>query len=734
MTRLTQFQQAGAPALVDEYFEHVPQRRPRLPKAWSLKKTGRGIIASVELDEERRHLDSTTEFRVRWAREVDMTTLDGVNAGFSRSIVVGQIAVANSAQCLIADEEKQSGYFFLEAADAAGLVSDPTSPRFIPGEFSGGVPGIVQRWRGTESGVQRDGTVWSLINFACEAPESLGAFWGVQPVFQDYPGLGEISFGEAKQYIGGGGGGSIQGEIILPVGRRTGLGTVTTTAASAVVTFGGAENCLARTKAGDYLEILGVIAQIKSVDSASQVTLGIPAGASVNWPGQIVTALASYDFIAKVRIFARSLSQEQTGEVDLSMLPFFDVVLDGLASVPNSPTLSAAAQATSKISTLGNVIRLFITPVKGVEIKCYYIYRAYGDGVPWPDLSYERIGTVQADHHNPTGLLPYDDTNFTSSEKELNQIFSYRATTVNMRDQQSSESNLVEVRCRIDSGADGSDPPAKMGLMNLIYNGYVSGDDTSSVLANNTAQDTNFITDATNLPGRPFGAASGQAYGTGSFRGHTRWESNDGGTGAAGSNPTFANGNEIHWGSAPGAAKAWYVYEETEAWDTTQTPAFVRLRKDGYITYAVLLARAAGDQPNGILGLYLDLYDNGTFRGECPRRYRDPADDNLKWYTGAAAHIDVSCADLLTDWQLFYGVFKLDSSLGTIRQLRFNLAWFNGTQGGVRACEVMCNHGEERGVFTGEIPVNSWPVPGNPPNAFGDGEGGRSGKFLLPLP
>lgn len=666
-------------------------------------------------------ISSATKYAFYWASEADTSTRDKLDAAFRLAVLVDQVPrtyVEREAiyGTLLTDAKYGSGFFFCVGMDDAGNKSAyVVSARQNNEILSGAIPGPVTDLQISESGEPANETTLSVLAFTYVSPAENGdSFVGIQPVIDDYPAVGDRTQFTPLLYGGppyqGAGGGILR---IVPA-RRTGNGTISI-AGTAVTGVGSTFTLFA--KADDQLEVFGIRRRIQSVNSDTSITL------TAAWPtAPAVSGVAQYLAIGKCRVYALALAESLEHTYDETLWPFVDVDIDGDLSAPNAP-------ATLTLTPFGNGIRGQFVQVAGVGIKQYVVYRSTGttDDIT---TATEIIPPIKHDQTTPNGgtVLQFEDTKFTVYEREQAEEFRYYIRTVNVRDEPSSTYVTATAACRLDSGQDGSDPPFKMGLKNLIYNGFFGGTNGNPILSNDTSQDATFdVTVGTHEPGEPFGAASGQSYGTGKFRGYTRWESSDGGSGAGGS--VFFQDGEARF-SAPGAGKVWYLYEEIEAWDTAQGPAFVKLEKDGTCCWGIMLARDAA-QTNGTVTIYLELYDDNTITSEALLRTRNATTDVLEYTAG---HVDVAGSDLLTTWTWHYGVFKLDSSQGPVKQLRVNIAWFNGTQGIVRAAKAMLNAGEEMGVPTpdmGDTTV-AYPVPGDPPGGFEDGDGHRGGFIQIP--
>jgi hypothetical protein len=696
---------------------------PLLPKSVTIEETGNGVRVSV-VARARGPIDGTTRFDIHWVADCDPSTTTGIDRIVGASIVVDNIPNPAKEDALgektVSDGKYRNGWFFITAVNAVGERSGPSQPQEV-GEavHDRSVPDPVQHFTGSESGEQHNGMTFSACSFAYNAPNPLGGFHGLQLVAKDYPTIGEYTALDEEEFNGLGGGRAAFKKQ-LQVCRRPGLGTVTATAGSPTVTFGGSENALIQVQAGDFIEILGVRGEIQSVDSATQVTL------TANWGGQTVAGFASYVFLGKVRFYARSVSAGGGYEEDLTKLPYVDLVLDGELSAPNAPTLV--------VESAGNIIRAFVTLPPGTEIAEAVLFRGTGAGVAF--ASCDPIKTWPADQIRPTATLDYEDTDFSAYEKENGQTFTYYAVAKNVRGEPSAPSAAAQASCRLNTTKDGDNPVGKLGLKNLLYNGFIAGTAGNAVRANDVSQDAYMFSDAANLPGVPYNAvyAPGiaQANGTGRFIGHTRWEMGDAGTGAALPVVVFQNGTEVRFSPA-GAGKFWAMYQGIEAWDqNTGTARANKIKRGGIFVLSAYFRAAGGPAPNGEMRFFIEQYNNGGAKlGNAKRRYRDNT-DALLW---SSADYTISCADLGLDWQRFYAVFQGDTTLALTRQFHVNIAWADGTQGNVDCCQVMLNEGEEVGVFTADMDTSyiGWPMnPANPPTGIGDGLGLRNGKYIEP--
>jgi hypothetical protein len=729
------------PLVDDRRDSQLPRNRrllPRGPKSFRLEKTGTGVRV-VAYAWPAQSIDvpgsSASQFLVYWCETLDQSTPEGISAGFARATLLSPaIATAGAEsrpdQPLVAffgDPKYRTGWFFLVGANVDGALSDPSAPRHLSGGPGGTIPLDVEHFRASESGEQHDLATLSIVSYSFRIPLIGAPIESVQFMYLNYPNLNEFQEGESRR-VTAGRGGTQTGKLRFPIGRRYGEGSITIVG-TAITGTGANLLSVAAAAGGDQLEVFGIRARIASVASNDAATLVDP------WTGPAVTDVFGWQTIAAVTIFAVAEGVDGARRDDPENAPSVTLDFDGLLSAPIAPALTLAST--------GNAVLVTIDTPDGTDLARALLYRRKGSGfglLVFDKSAWEMVQSFEIDHSNPSPSFQWADADFTTFERENGDVFSYAATVVNVRDQESDASEIAEISCRLDSGKDGSDPVFKIGLKNLLFNAAFGGTIGVAVAANETSQRNSFgaLVAGTDEPGRPYGTTGGhggQAAGVGRFRGHTYWEANDGGTGATAPAPTF-QGGEVRI-SPPGVGKIWYLFQEDEAWDTALGAAFIKVRKDGTVCWQVKLARqVGGSQPNGFASVYIDLYDNNTFRGEAPRRQRDSGTDEFAYVTGASAHVEISGADLITDWQIFFGVFKLDSSLGTIKQARFNVAWLDGTQGTVRVADAMVNDGEEPGVFTPDMsdPTVAWPIPFDPPGTYGDGDGTRRGvQTIIPV-
>ena len=705
---------------------------PLPPKRFTVKAEGTAVrCVTIDYGEigNGSLLSGNVRYDVYWAETVDTSTAAGIEAGFARATCLAPSLPAprvedQATSMLLTDPKFLSGYYFCVGVDAQGRKSEPTAPISVSTEgVNSAVPGNVTHLQVSESGeTGQDGTVYSVLSVSCQAPTPLTSFAGVQLFLEHYLKIDSTEQAYYHRFYGAASG-SMQFKVAYPIARRQGVGTLTVTNASSAVTSTGGLMSIARS--GDQIEVLGKRATIQSLTDTSITLTG-------NWTGQSV-ATTDFSIIGLVRIYAVSISQGGTYRADWQSSPYYELLMDGELSAPNAP-------ANVYANAIDNVVRIEWDQVAGSKIAKYNVYRSEGSSTdtgmasapPVPTSGTKLISSVPTSVNSISSTsyvrMQAEDSNFTEYQRESLQVFRYYVSTVNSRGDESACAS-ASTSCRTTTPSD-VDPsvPSRGVARNFLYNSFIGGNAASSVLANDTSQDVYTGSDASNLPGRPYGAASGQANGTGRFRGFTRWEANDGGTGASGS-VTFVSENQVKMG-APGTANEWYLYQEIGAWQHG-TAAFMKIGKNAYYVLSAYV-KHGGVTPNGYFRMYLDQYDANTYRGHSLRRYRD-TNSNL---VTSATVLQIAGSSITSTWQRFYSVFRTDSSLGTTKELRVNFQHADSTAGDIYVSQVMLSEGEELTAWTADMgdTTQSTPIAGDPTPGIGDGSSGRVGDIRAITP
>jgi len=710
---------------------------PRGPKAFRIEKAGTGIRVIVT-DWPHDSIDvagtGTFQFLVYWAEDVDQTTNEGLASGFARRTLLspaiptsGSTNRANrggSAQSVqfYSDPKYQTGFFWVVGVDADGIESDPGIPLKVVSGGGGTVPADVEHFQASESGEMRDGSLVSVVSYSFRVPTTGGPIEAVQFMYLNYPTLNEFAEGQSVR-VTVGRGATQTGQLVFPRGLRTGNGSISI-AGTAVTGVGTEFLTLAAAAGGDQLEVFGVLGLIASVSSNTSMTL-VSA-----WPGPPVVGVDDWMVIGAVTIFAVSEGANGARRDDPENAPFQLIDLDGSLSAPIAP-------GSVFVSNIGGIVRIEADQVSGTQIDSYVLYRSTGSGVdagmalspPQPSAGTTQIDGKPADANPVAGsLVQFNDSNFTDTEKESGQAFVWYVT-VRSGNLESAAAHQVGT-CRLTSSQD-VDPSltGRVGLKNLLFNAFIGGTAGNTVIDTDTSQDGFNGTSAGNLPGKPYGG-SGAAVGTGKFVGHTRWHSI---TDGAASIAKFINGNEVQI-VAPGLSKTTRIWQEIDAWDLgLGGAAGNKITKGGLYVISALFRYDAGlGQPPGTFNFWIDQWANNARNGDSLRRYRDPADQVLKYYAqGSGNNIETNAGSvLLTTWQRFYAVYKLDDTI-TTKQLRMNFTLSNCATGELRICRAMLNEGEDIGYWTGDMgdTTVSQPVGSGPPAGGGDGPGTRD-----PLP
>lgn len=622
----------GVTLLDDSKESRLPRSRklfPLGPKAFTVEKAGSGVRITIT-DRAHESVENVgtgaTSYNVYWAADVDMTTLDGVSAGFARATLLAPgIPAPGSdgaeATCFYADPQYLVGYFYCVGVDAQGLQSAPGQPIHLQSGTGGTVPPDVEHFQASESGEVHNGTTLSAVSYSFRIPANGGNIDSVQFQFKNYPNLNETSEGESVR-ITAGISGTQTGKLMMPIGRRMGTGNLTI-AGTNVTTPAGTGNFLsiAAAAGGDQLEVMGVRARILSVTDNDTMTL---TGA---WTGPTVTAVSQWQTIGAVTIYAVSIGAHGERRDDPQNAPSVTVDMDGDLSAPNAPTLVGVV--------VGNIIRLEITPGVGTDLSRVLLYRGTGAGQALSACSV--IHPFEIDRNNPSPSLQWDDSDFSVYEKEQGQTFSYYAQSINVRDQPSAASARVEVSCRLDSPADGGTTnPARFITTNLLWNGMLSGT-AGTVNGADAVQDSN-------MGGvRPAG--------------HNPWVTS---TSGVGSFAAFQNTTEVLLAmTAANAVGTSELKQSIGAWDNA-TPGARRVGKGKTVTLQMKARHSAGSVNGWLKGEILQ-WNGAALSGKAFFRKR-LSNDTLDLSTNT---LIVNGSDLTDVHSLYSGVFVLDDTLTT---------------------------------------------------------------------
>lgn len=672
------------------------------PVAFRAKRTDGGVQFTIIDRDPITEGNGAVRYDIYWAEDVDLTDEDTIAAGYARSTNVMSIPAPGregaDATRMLFGERYLRGFYFCVGVDAANERGEPTPPLSLNDESnSGGYPDDVTHPSVSESGEVHNGVPYSVLSFIYQAPID-DRFAGVMFFIKDYPVINEIYQTHFHRYTGQRGG-TGQDKFKLEIGRRKGTGDLTIALAAV---SGASTAFLAEMNAGDLIEARGHTQEIDSITDDDTATL------AANWAGDTVTTLADWWVIPEITIYFVSVGKDGRYREDIESAPSVTVYLDGLLSAPVAPVLTANKDAND-ISTIGEVIRLEWAQLEGTEIKAYHLYRGKGAAVAFSSCT--PIITIP---HNPHALTggnqSYDDDDFTYLEKEENQVWSYYLVAENWREQRSDESARLEVACRLTK-ADGVDPsvPARSGVLNYLYNAALIADTGNNVDDADATQDS-----FNNIGGPPAG--------------WKRWEGTAIGGGAV--VPTHQNIDQIHF-TAPGAGNSTFAYQEIKAWsDATADPRVIRRHQ--ILTFQALI-RHGGVLPNGNFYMYIETYNLAVFNEYSKRRYRNSS-DALAWIAaGTGARIEISGADLLSDWQMFMGVFLPDATL-TATKIRVTWGWEGGTTGTIHVTQPMLSFGEELCNWTGQMVETAldW-SPGNDAGMeLGDGFGVRHQDVMMP--
>jgi hypothetical protein len=666
-------------------------------------------------------LNGAVRYDAYWAAApVDTTTAAGKAAGFARAVCQAPSIPATDvdhtqSSALFSDPKYAAGFWYVCGVGSDGTRSAPSEPAsVITGPVDTTIPGEVQHLQISESGRVANRTVFSELSVTAMPPDDTSNFGGVQLYLKDYSALDEIQEGFAHPWTGSG---AIDFDVLYDVPRRGGKFAIN--AANGSITVTAAAGFLSVAQIGDQLELMSNRLDIVNVTDTA-ITLATP------WPLASVNT-SDWSIIARVTISVVSIGKSGSRRADVTGAPSVKVLMDGNISVPNSP-------AHVYITNSGVSVLIEWDQVAGSTIDGYDVYRSPGSTAdtgmlltpPVPSAGTILLDRVLQNSNLPEGStyvrMQSTDDRFTPYDLEVNSAFVWYVTTTNTRGDQSGASFTTgncqrQVTNEIDPTQTGRNPGK-----NYLYNAALAGTVGNSVSANDNSQDSFMGTDASNLPGRPYGAASGQANGTGKFRGYTRFEATDSGTGAAGG-VTFQNGDEVHI-TAPGAAKKWSVYAEIGAWNEGSGTAFQKLAKGEVYTISLYLNHDGVTAVDGQFSVYVEQSSNGTVQGNAKRRFRDSG----SVITDSSTPLLIATASIVATSTRFQASFQLDSTL-TTKQVRIRFEWLGGTSGVVVIRRVMDNAGEAAAQWTADMgdPSISMPTPAVPIDPIGDGGTGRDG-------
>lgn len=670
----------------------------KLPKEFSALRLKNGVRLRIYDIDRLLNRSSTVTYRFRWANGVDSSTTAGLDAGFARSTIIGAIDAPGKddqeSTLFISDATYANGYYYCTGVDSLGNESTDyvTSSLFTSDILDYAVPGDVTHFSCSESGEEANGTTYSAISYSMQAPIPLGSFAGVQFYLEDYPNIGQISAWTYHHFYGIGGA-SIVGKELYAPGRRVGVGTVSTSAGSAIVT-GTGTNFLNQCKAGDQVEILGTRGTILSVDSATQITM--PG----TWPGNLTLTTQAFYLIALVTVYAVSVSKGGTERGDVTNSPKVTMLFDAELSPPSAPTLAA--------TILGNNILLTITPLIGTQLDHYIIYRGTGAGVALSACT--AIKSLSADTNNTSGALQFVDTSFTTYQREQGQVFSYYATAVNVRGGEGSASTRVEAAARLNAPADGAPTiPAGSLAQNLLFNSFIFGTPGLEIKVTEASQDT---------------------YSGAAPAGFARWGNI---TTSTVTKPDFQSQTEAEI-FAPGATFYHGIVQSIGAWQAAA--GSTRIDKGRNMMLSFYARSGSATLPNGSLTMEIYMYNGATLVGRYQTKRRNSSTDVYDDYSeivlgtaGKYGH-EVAGSALSTTQSLIYALFSPQTIPATVDTIEVRILHQNTSNAiDIYITKAMLCFGEDLAAWTPLLstslfPNAGGPIPGPPPDREGLDRGG----------
>jgi hypothetical protein len=706
---------------IRDFASQTPPARP--PLRFTVEEMGSGVRCTVLNDGPLGRLNGAVRYDVYWAEDVDTSTAAGKAAGFARAVCLAPSIPATNidhtqSSAMYQDPKYGSGYFYCCGVDAGGRRSAPTDPAQVTtGPVDTTIPNDVRHLAISESGKVANDTVFSELSVTCEPPENVTNFGGVQLYLEDYLAIGDVQQGYFHRWLHEGG---INFSVLYPIARRRSSVAVTVTYASGTVTAAG--GLLAVAKVGEQFELQGRRHDITSVTDTS-------IGLAISWLGT-TQSTSDYAIIGKPTIYAVSVSPGGIRRGDIENAPSVDVLMDGELSPPNAP-------ANIYLSNAGVAKRIEWDQVASETISKYSVYRSEGSVAdtgmdlvpPSPSAGTILLDSVPQNKNLPTGSsygrLQYNDTKFTPYEMETNAVFTWYVTTTNVRgDESAAEHDSGYCRAAYPNEIDPT-LPSMADPKNYIYNAMLYGLNGVLVGAGDTFQDMHTGSDGSNLPGRPYQAASLQADGTGRFRGYTRLEGNDGGTGASGS-LEFFNSDEILF-EAPGVGNGWFVYGEVGAWNHG-TEAFRKIEKGALYVLSCYLYHG-GVTPDGTFYIFVQQMEDGVTNGNALLRSRDSS--------GVLTTDDVpftlDASQITATETRFWATFQMDPDIANTKQIHYNFAWQGGTVGEIHLKKIALQKGEYPAPYTPDMGDTTVSVPdaASPTPGIGDQARERVGDVFV---
>lgn len=689
------------------------------PKDFAVIREGSGIRLLIQERDKLADRSATVAYVFGCAQDVDTSTKIGLDAGEVRAQAsqCGQVAAPpkldDEATEFLVDSRYQNGTFYCWGVDSTGGRSAYLWSQLASGDIlDTTVPADFTHFDASESGEEvTPGVVDSMLTVTARAPIPLGSLDGMQLYLKDYTRLGSTEESEFRRYAGAPGG-SITFKAPLQLVRRKGTGTINVTTGSPNITVTGGA-LLSEAQAGDQLELLGLRFPLNAPSDNGTVAL------TTNWTGA-TGSFVDWKIVPLVTVFGVAISKGGTRRPDTENAPKRLVLFDGDLSAPIAPTILAA-------TAMGNSIRIDVQQPIGTGLAFLRLWRGTGSAVAFSAcLELDSMKLNNAAPFTTSGVLQFEDTKFTSFERENGQTFTYYCTVSNYRGDQSLPSAAASTSSRLDSSQDG-DPtlPSRDGFKNLLFDGFIGGAGVVVSAVANVVDDSDATQDPFNfqpaIAPSTFAASSGTR-----LEAWTRWKYHQ--LSQATVFPIHVNGNEVKLPSPGSGGKQVGIKQSLNAWSHA-TVIDRKLQVGQYVTVQVKVYCDAGVTPNGSFEIVIRQFNGGA---SVPALLRTRLSDDSILETAGAYVLSASsiAAGTSANPLKVYATFHLDSA--TTDRIETLFLWDSGTTSNLYIKEAMDNDGLELAPWTADMgnidmyyPISSNPAGPSP----GDGPGRRGGPI-----